>query len=116
MTRLVGARFPFAMLEFWTSMAAWISPMLGNGAESGKFTRVEVLTIFLRSTSTGSGIFFASGFMITILPGRSTNESPKVPLRDKRKLPSSTSTLMYLPGMYSIMMVVPVMAAVTAAV
>lgn len=93
-TRLVGTRVLDARLWAWVSIAAWINPMLGKGAESGKFTKVEVFTTRFRSTSTGSGIRLASGRMITILPGRSTSESPKVPLRDKRKLPSRTRTLM----------------------
>ena len=93
-----------------------MSGMLGKILPPGKFTRVDVLTICARSTSIGSGIFFAFGRMITIFPGCKTNESPKAPFRDKRKLPSSTRTLMYCPGLYSIMIVVPVMAAVTAAV
>src|SRR5438309_8581145 len=88
--------------------------MLGKISPPGKFTRVDVLTISARSTSIGSGIFFASGRMITICPGCKTTESPKDPFRDKRKLPSSTKTLRYFPGLYSIMIVVPVMAAVTA--
>jgi hypothetical protein len=93
-TRFVGTRVFDARLWAWVSIAAWINPILGKGAESGKFTRVEVFTTRFRSTSTGSGIRLASGRMITILPGRSTSESPKVPLRDKRKLPSRTRTLM----------------------
>jgi hypothetical protein len=90
--------------------------MLGKGAASGKFTSAEVWTTYLISTSTGSGIRFASGCMITIFPGRKTSESPNRPFLDRRRLPSRTSTLMYRFGTYSIMIVVPVIAAVTAAV
>src|SRR5438477_12757361 len=90
--------------------------MLGKILLPGKFTKVDVLTICARSTSIGAGIFFASGRMITIFPGYKTTESPKDPFRDKRKLPSRTRTLRYFPGLYSIIIVVPVMDAVTAAV
>src|SRR5439155_24274027 len=116
MTKFVGTRVPFVSSLAWSLIAARISGMLGKILLPGKFTKVDVLTIWARSTSTGSGIFFASGRMITIFPGRKTNESLKDPFRDKRKLPSSTRTLRYFPGLYSIMIVVPVMAAVTAAV
>src|SRR6476661_9221566 len=116
MTRFVGTRVPFATALAWSVIAAWMSGMLGKTLLPGKFTRVDVLTISARSMSIGSGIFFASGRIITIFPGRKTNELPKDPFRDKRKLPSSTRTLRYCPGLYSIMIVVPVMAAVTAAV
>src|SRR6266576_3308655 len=80
--------------------------MLGKRLLPGKFTRLDVLTISARSMSIGSGIFFASGRMITIFPGCKTNELPKDPFRDKRKLPSSTRTFRYCPGLYSIMIVV----------
>lgn len=82
------------MLRVCVSIASWINPMLGSGAEFGKFTSVEVCTMCLISTSTGSGIRFVSGRMITIFPGRRTSESPNFPFLDKRRLPSSTSTLM----------------------
>src|SRR5438477_5427647 len=115
MTKFVGTRVPFVNSLAWSLIAAWISGMLGKILLPGKFTKVDVLTICARSTSIGSGIFFASGRMITIFPGCKTNESPD-PFRDKRKLPSSTRTLRYFLGLYSIIIVVPVMAAVTAAV
>src|SRR5205085_7411886 len=116
MTRFVGTRVPFATALAWSVIAAWISGMLGKTLLLGKFTRVDVLTISARSTSIGSGIFFASGRMITVFPGRKANELLAYPFRDKRKLPSSTRTLRYFPGLYSLIIVVPVMAAVTAAI
>ena len=116
MIRFVGTRVPFAIALAWSVIAAWMSGMLGKTSLPGKFTKVDVLTIWARSMSIGSGILFASGRIIIIFPGCKTSESPKDPFRDKRKLPSSTRTLMYCLGLYSIMIVVPVMAAVTAAV
>src|SRR6476619_3846848 len=116
MTRFVGTRVPFATALAWSVIAAWMRDMLGKTLLPGKLTRVDVLTISARLTSIGSGIFFASGRMITIFPGCKTNDSPNDPFRDRRKLPSSTRTLRYCPGLYSIIIVVPVMAAVTAAV
>jgi len=54
--------------------------------------------------------------MITIFPGRRTNESPKDPFATSAKLPFEHQNLEVLRGLYSIIIVVPVMAAVTAAV
>src|ERR1051325_7286598 len=70
--------------------------ILGNGAAPGKFTSGDVFTINAILTSIGSGIFLASGCMTTMLPGRRITEPPRVPFRDKRKLPSKTRTLMNL--------------------
>jgi hypothetical protein len=97
-------------------IAAWISGILGKILVPGKFTKLDVLTISARLTWIGSGISFASGRMITIFPECKTTDLPRDPFRDKRKLPSSTRTFMYRLGRYSIIIVVPVRAAVTAAV
>src|SRR5438552_15866418 len=112
----VGTWVTYATSLAWSIIAVCISGMLGKILLPGKFTKVDVLTICARSTSIGSGILFASGRMITIFPGCKVTESPKDPFRDKRKLPSSTRTLRYCLGLYSIIIVVPVIAAVTAAV
>ena len=73
----------------------------------------EVRTILRRSTSTGVGSFFASGVTIIILPARSWTFSEARPVTATFKLPSSTTIFTALPGRFSIMIVVPVIEAVT---
>jgi len=71
----------------------------------------------LRSTVTGFGSARALAATAIICPGPTRTDSPRRPARDSRTVPSRQMSLTVpgLPGLYSIMMVVPVMAAVTGA-
>ena len=118
-TRFVATSWDFPFSLCWVSISLLIKPMLGNGSlffPAPILTRLEVRTTCFRSTETGLGMRRASGRMMTIFPGVRRRESPKVPFRDRRREPSSTSTFSRCFGAYSIMMVVPVIDAVTAAV
>ncbi len=114
---------PWPWETSWVVISVSISPMLGSWTAGflgelenrAGLINVEVFTICRILTSTGSGITFESGRMMSSLPGFSSNVSPKRRLRDTRRLPSNTRILTAWAGVYSKRMVVPVMEAVTAA-
>jgi len=98
-----------------------ISPMLGRALTAAvvfPLNRVglisaDVSTRLRTFTSTGFGMTAAVGDKLTILPARSSRLSPGRASMPTRRLPSSTMIFTELPGKCSIIIVVPVIEALT---
>jgi len=114
-TRLVSSNAFSAFFCSCTLISCAMRFVLGSGANSLD-KRAEVLLKRSRSTSTGSGSVVPFGLTISIWPAWRRTDSPTRLLRKIRPVPSRIINLMKASGWYSSITVVPVIAAVTAAV
>ena len=115
------AMLPAGVLAFCKAISFSMSPMLGSTASCaldfplkrpGSISG-EVRTSVRRLTSTGFGRSFACGPRITIFPARSVMLWPGFRSTPTSRLPSRTAIFTLDPGRCSIMIVVPVIDAVT---